>query len=232
MMKKVPDFGRYSEKIGEFQAQFERFYTLLVEYNGRFNLTSVTEKEEVVHKHFLDSLAGEFLLPHGAACVEIGSGAGFPSIPLKIVRRDLKLTLIESTGKKCTFLKEVVKELGLENVEVLQLRAEDAGRDAMYRERFDVCFARAVARLNTLSEYCLPLVRRGGLFVAYKGDAAEEVKEGERAISLLGGRMRESISYELPEGYGKRTLVCVEKVQGTPEKYPRGRGLERSRPLL
>ena len=226
----LPDFARYEEKIREKAALFEQFYALLLEYNGRFNLTAIVEREEVIHKHFLDSLAGEELLPSNANCVEVGSGAGFPSIPLKIVREDISLTLVESTGKKCDFLNIAVEKLGLKNVKVVCSRAEELARTA-HRERFDVCFARAVARLNTLAEYCLPLVKQGGFFLAYKGECGQELLESETSISLLGGGAAESICYDLPNGYGARTLVRVEKVKSTPQKYPRGRGLERRRPL-
>ena len=230
MSIKTPDFTYYHGKIRERAAQFERFYALLLEYNEKFNLTAILEREEVIHKHFLDSLAGEVFLPLNSNCVEVGSGAGFPSIPLKLVREDLKLTLVESTGKKCDFLNIAVEKLGLKNVTVICGRAEELGQREL-REKFDVCFARAVARLNTLSEYCLPLVKKGGRFLAYKGECGEELNECKNALALLGGGAAESVSYSLPDGYGARTLVCVEKVAPTPQKYPRGRGLERRKPL-
>lgn len=147
-----------------------------------------------------------------------------------IVREDLTFTLIESTGKKCEFLNVVIKELNL-NATVLCERAETAAKKAEYREQYDVCCARAVARLNTLSEYCLPFVKKGGAFIAYKGNAEEEIEESSRAIALLGGKKAEKICYDLPEGYGERTLVVIGKISSTPEKYPRGQGKERSKPL-
>ena len=226
----TPDFTLYEQKIREKAEKFELFYSLLSEYNGRFNLTTIVEREEVIHKHFLDSLAGEVLLPQGASCAEVGSGAGFPSIPLKIVRDDLKMTLIESTGKKCDFLNIAVEKLALKNVTVVCGRAEELAKGPL-RERFDVCFARAVARLNTLSEYCLPLVKVGGAFLAYKGECGEEFIQGKTALTSLGGGAAESVCYSLPNGYGGRTLIRVEKIKHTPEKYPRGRGLERRKPL-
>ncbi len=232
MQEKLPDFARICGQIGEKQAQFDAFYALLLEYNERFNLTAVTEKEEVFHKHFLDSVAGEGFLPRGAVCIEVGSGAGFPSIPLKIVREDLTLTLVESTGKKCVFLKEAVRALGLKGVEVVNARAEELGQDPAFREKFGVAFARAVARLNVLAEYCMPLVRVGGSFLAYKGDAEEEIREAEGALRLLGGGKKEVVRYDLPEGYGTRTLLNVQKEKHTPKGYPRGHGMEKRSPIV
>ncbi len=232
MRKNEPDFARISGQIQEKQAQFDAFYALLLEYNGRFNLTAVTEREEVFHKHFLDSVAGEGFLPYGATCVEVGSGAGFPSIPLKIVREDLTLTLVESTGKKCAFLKEAIRALGLKGVEVVNARAEELGQDPAFREKFDVSFARAVARLNVLAEYCMPLVRVGGSFLAYKGDAEEEIREAEGALRIFGGGKKEIVRYELPKGFGARTLLSVQKEKRTPKGYPRGHGMEKRSPIV
>ena len=225
-----PDFGTLGRVLEEKREKFGTFFRLLTEYNARFNLTAITEEEDVRVKHFLDSLAAESLIPKGARVAEVGSGAGFPSIPLMIAREDLFFTLIESTGKKCEFLRTAVKELGL-NAEVVNARAEDAGKDPSRRERYGVCVARAVAKLNTLAEYCMPLVQRGGLFIAYKGQDGE-LKEGARAISLLGGGETAEIAYTLPQGYGARTLVVAEKRTFTPAKYPRGNGAERRAPIV
>lgn len=215
----------------EKREEFSRFQALLLEYNQKFNLTAVVETREILFKHFLDSLAGEGFFPENSTVAEVGSGAGFPSLPLKIVREDLTFALFESVGKKCNFLKTAVKELRLGGTEVHQLRAEEAGKGE-FREKFDVCCARAVARMNTLAEYCLPLVRVGGRFIAYKGDVGEELLQAERAISLLGGRVETVAKYALPEGMGERTVVVVEKIGSTPRKYPRGRGKERSEPIV
>ena len=216
--------------IEEHRPLFERYFTLLTEYNARFNLTAITEETEVYEKHFLDSILAEEFFPVNARVLEVGSGAGFPSLPLKIVRDDLKFTLVESTGKKCEFLKVAVRELGLSNVTVLNGRAEDFAQNALYREQFDVCCARDVARLNTLSEYCLPFVKIGGAFIAYKGDAKEEVKEAQNALVKLGGKEARLFLYELPT-QGKRSLVYIKKVKSTPKGYPRGQGKERKNPL-
>ena len=213
-------------KYGE---KFEKLFNLLTEHNKMYNLTSITGREEVFLKHFLDSVVGESYLKQGADVCEIGSGGGFPSLPLKIIREDLKFTLIESTGKKCSYLQTAVDNLGLEGVKVLNIRAEEGARDPSLREKFDCAVARAVARLNTLCEYCLPFVKVGGVFVAYKGDVAEEIKEAQNAVKVLGGRLEECNAFKL--NGEKRCLVVIRKEASTPAKYPRGRGLERKKPL-
>ncbi len=215
---------------GEKRDVFFRFYELLKEYNARFNLTSITEESEIFTKHFLDSVAGESLFKQNASVAEIGSGAGFPSLPLKIVRPDLKFTLVESTGKKCEFLHVAAKELALENVEIVNARAEELARDARYREKFDHCCARAVARLNTLAEYCVPFIKKGGSFIAYKGDVAEEAEEAKRALKILGCGRTKIFSCQL-ETAGKRALFVADKTSSTPALYPRGNGKERKKPL-
>ena len=219
------------EGYGEFSEKFELFKEILKEYNKKCNLTAICDEKEVYIKHFFDSIKPQKYFPTGAKVVEIGSGGGFPSVPLKIVREDLNFTLIESTGKKCEYLKHVVDKLGFKDVQVLNIRAEDGGRDKKLRERFDAATARAVARLNTLCEYCLPYVRLGGRFIAYKEDADEEIKESENAVKILGGEIETVEKYDLLEGLGKRTVIVIKKVKETPEKYPRGRGLERKKPL-
>lgn len=225
------DPAAYSALInGEKKPLFEKYFSLLTEYNARFNLTAITEREEVFEKHFLDSVTGERLISSNADVLEVGSGAGFPSLPLKIIRNDLKFTLVESTGKKCEFLKTAVAELGLSDVTVLNERAETLAHDPFYREKFDVCCARAVAKLNTLSEYCLPFVKQGGKFLAYKANADEELREAENAIKKLGGRVGRIYRYSLPN-HGGRTLISVEKIKSTPALYPRGQGKERKNPL-
>ena len=225
-------FEEQTEKIkGEKKEMFSCFYALLKEYNARYNLTTILEEKEVFYKHFLDSLAGESLFEKNATVVEIGSGAGFPSLPLKIVRPDLSFTLLESVGKKCEFLSVVVDKLGLKEMNIYQKRAEDAAREGKFRETFTHATARAVARMNTLSEYCLPLVKCGGTFIAYKSGDVTEIDEAKNAYKLLGGKKKAVYAYELPFGYGARTLAVVEKVSKTPEKYPRGQGKERKNPL-
>ncbi len=210
--------------------KFKKFSLLLKEWNNKFNLTSIKDDLDIEIKHFLDSIKGEKYFFKNANVVEIGSGGGFPSIPLMIVRSDLKFTLIESVGKKCEFLKFVIKELDL-NGEVLNLRAEDCGKNEKYREKFDIVTARAVARLNTLSEYCIPLIKKGGLFIAYKGEDNGEEIESANAIKILGAKYKEKITYKLYNNENDRTLHIIEKIAITPQKYPRGNGKERSKPL-
>ena len=214
-----------------YREQFDKFARLLTEHNKICNLTSITDEKGVTYKHFYDSIVGEKLIPFGASVVEIGSGGGFPSIPLKIIRDDLKFTLIESTAKKCRYLEGVVDSLSLNCVQVLPLRAEEGAHDKKLREKFDFAVARAVAQLNTLCEYCLPYVRVGGKFVAYKGDCGEEIECARNAIKVLGGEIEETVDYTLPEDFGKRKLIVIKKIKSTPPAYPRGQGKERKQPL-
>lgn len=216
---------------GEFKEKFAAYRALILEYNERYNLTTILDEKDMFYKHFLDSVVGEKYFKNQAKVIEIGSGAGFPSIPLKLVRDDLSFTLVESVGKKCEFLHAVVDKLGLSNVNIYSKRAEDLAREEIHREKYDVVTARAVARMNTLSEYCLPFVRVGGLFVAYKSGDTEEIDEAKSAYKTLGARLKSVEKYELPEGYGERTLAVVEKMHATPNKYPRGQGKERKSPL-
>ena len=216
--------GEYGEKFGQFK-------NLLLDYNNKFNLTAITDEKEVYIKHFLDSVIGESFFTKNASVVEIGSGGGFPSIPLKLIRDDLHFLLVESTGKKCGYLQTVVDNLNLNNVQVKNARAEDTAREVIYREKFDFAVARAVARLNTLCEYCRPFVKVGGKFIAYKGDNDEEIREAANAIKILGGELEKAEKYELPDGE-KRTLIIIKKVAHTPKQYPRGQGKEKKAPIM
>lgn len=216
---------------GEHRESFDKFSKLLLDYNKICNLTSVTDEKGVEYKHFYDSIVGEGLIFNGAEVVEIGSGGGFPSIPLKLVRDDIKFTLIESTAKKCRFLKEVVDSLLLNCVKVENIRAEEGAHSVFLREKFDFAVARAVARLNVLCEYCLPYVKIGGKFIAYKSGDDGELKEAENAIKTLGGETENVIDYSLPENFGDRRLIVIRKIKHTPSAYPRGQGKERKRPL-
>ena len=211
--------------------QFALFRSIILEYNEKYNLTTILDEKEMYYKHFLDSLAGADLFKQNARVAEIGSGAGFPSIPLKIARPDLSFDLFESVGKKCEFLKVVVDKLGLSNMNIYNLRAEDCAKDKNFRERYDHATARAVARMNTLSEYCLPFVKIGGSFIAYKSGEIDEIIEAESAYKVLGGKCVKTEKYELLDGFGKRSLAVVEKIKSTPNRYPRGQGKERKNPL-
>ncbi len=219
------------ELLGEKREKLEVFRALLLEYNQRYNLTAITEEKDVTFKHFLDSAAGVDLFTQNAKVAEIGSGAGFPSIVLKILRPDLSFDLFESVGKKCDFLRVVAQELAFTGVNVYNLRAEDGAKKSEFRERYDFATARAVARMNTLSEYCLPFVKVGGKFIAYKSGDTTEIEEAKTAYKELGGKLSAVYAYSLPEGYGERVLAVVEKTKPTPTKYPRGQGKERSNPL-
>lgn len=222
----------YENKIkGDFAERFEELYLFLSEYNKKVNLTAITEKNAVFEKHFLDSVAGESLIFYGSRVIEIGSGGGFPSLPLKILRDDLAFDLVESTGKKCVYLQSCVDKFALGGVKVINGRAEELGREQNFREKYDAATARAVARLNILCEYCMPFVKVGGRFIAYKGECAQELKEAEKAIKVLGGELESAESYSLPSG-DKRTLVCIKKIKATPPLYPRGRGKERKNPIV
>ena len=224
------DMKKYEQLVFvQYKEKFEKLYDMLTEYNKRYNLTSITQKEDVFVKHFIDSVMGESYFPLGAEVCEVGSGGGFPSVPLKIVRDDLRFTLMESTGKKCSYLQAVVDSFEFEGVKVMNIRAEEGARDKLLRERFDAVTARAVARMNTLCEYCMPFLKVGGVFVAYKGDAAGELKEAENAVKVLGGVVEKCDKFEI--NGEKRSIVVIRKVSSTLEKYPRGRGLERKRPL-
>jgi len=224
------DVKNYEANVsGVYKDRFEMFKTILLEYNAKFNLTSVTDDDGIFYKHFVDSLAGEKFFPLKANVAEVGSGGGFPSIPLKIVREDLRFTLIESTEKKCGYLSAVVEKLNLKDMTVLNCRAEEVGK-AAFREKFDCATARAVARLNVLCEYCMPLVKVGGRFIAYKGNCEEELFEAQKAIKVLGGEL-ECAEKFLINGE-ERTILVIKKTAHTPEKYPRGQGKERKNPII
>ncbi len=240
-----------SQRLGvpltdEQLGQFARYHETLVGWNQRMNLTSIVEWEEVQTKHFLDSLAGLPLLaeemglslplaeslPAPLHLVDVGTGAGFPGVPLKIAAPSLRLTLIDGTGKKIQFLSHLRDELALKQVDVVRGRAEELGRQPTYREQFDVATARAVAPLNTLLEYLLPLVKVGGWAMVYKGArAAEEFVEARRAIDELGGETTRFAPVDVPFLEGQRFVLLIKKVGETPERYPRGQGLARKEPL-
>jgi 16S rRNA (guanine527-N7)-methyltransferase len=237
-----------SEHVRAFQV----YYHELGLWNLKFNLTTVTQYEQVQIKHFLDSLTCLLALPvPGAAraaglpdvvpfstaetpllCIDVGTGAGFPGLPLKIMRPALQMTLLESSQKKIAFLEHLVQCLGLKGVELLWTRAEEAGQDAHHRERYDVVLARAVADLGVLAEYCLPLCRKGGCVIAQKGAHIEhELQAAEAAVHLLGGQLREAKAIQLPGLKEPRSLVLIDKVGPTPAKYPRRPGMPHKRPL-
>ena len=214
--------------------KFEMYYRLLLEGNKRMNLTRIIEPEEVVIKHFIDSL--ELLLvckDVQGPLLDVGTGAGVPGIPLKIARPDLKLTLLDSSKKRVSFLSEVVETLRLPDVDVIHGRAEDYAQQNRYREQYATVVSRAVARLNVLAELCLPFVAVDGHFVAYKGpEGGDELQQEKNAIAQLGGLVGKKWEYQLPETMGDRTLLFFQKKVSTPKKYPRKAGTPEKRPLL
>lgn len=215
--------------------QFEIYFHTLVEWNEKMNLTAITEQSEVYLKHFYDSItAGFYFNPFQspATVCDVGAGAGFPSIPLKIVFPQLKVTIVDSLKKRIHFLEHLAKELELEEVNFVHDRAESFGQNKDYRESFDIVTARAVARLSVLSELCLPLVKVGGSFVAMKASSAkEEVEIGQKAISLLGGVVADSHSFVLPIEDSERNILIISKEKQTPKKYPRKPGTPNKEPI-
>jgi len=231
---------------------FQIYYRELSAWNRKFNLTTVASYRDVQLKHFLDSLTCLLALPVPGTtrderlpdvvplssketpllCIDVGTGAGFPGLPVKIMRPALRMSLLESSRKKIVFLEHLLKCLSLEGIELLWARAEEAGQDARHRQRYDVVLARAVADLTVLVEYCLPLCRKGGCFIAQKGAEVEaEVKEAEAATNLLGGKLREVKTLHLPGLKEPRSLVLIDKVGQTPAQYPRRPGMPKKRPL-
>ena len=214
--------------------QFRQYYEMLVEKNKVMNLTAITEWNEVIDKHFIDSISliKACDLSGDKYVLDLGCGAGFPGIPLKIAFPNLKMVLLDSLNKRILFLNEVIETLGLEDIEALHGRAEDYARKTEYREQFDYCVSRAVANLTTLSEYCIPYVKEGGTFISYKsGKVKEEIKEVKKALFLLGGKMDDMITFELPETDMERIFVKIKKEKKTPKRYPRKAGLPGKEPL-
>jgi 16S rRNA (guanine527-N7)-methyltransferase len=212
--------------------RFSRYADRLIEWNARFNLTAITEPREIVIKHFLDSLSATRSVPPAARVIDVGAGAGFPGLPIKIAWPAISLTLLEATRKKCEFLRAMIGELHLTNVFVVNARAEDAAHDPAHRESYDVAMARAVAEMPTLLEYLLPFVRIGGVAVAQKSkEAVNDVQHAEFAMTALGGRLKDIVSVRMPKLNEARYLVVIEKTAATPEKYPRRAGMPAKKPL-
>lgn len=215
-------------------SQFIKFYEMLVEWNKVMNLTGITEYDEVVMKHFVDSLS--IVKVNGfdnvTSIIDVGTGAGFPGIPLKIIFPEIKITLLDSLNKRIKFLNAVIDELELENIETIHGRAEDFSKKEDYREQYDLCVSRAVANLATLSEYCLPYVKEDGYFLPYKsGDIKEEAANSKKAVKILGGSIEDIISFEIPDTDMARTILKIHKTKATPKRFPRKAGLPTKEPI-
>lgn len=236
------DYQILEQKLGELgikqdQNQLERFhkfYQLLIEWNKVMNLTGITEYEDVVEKHFVDSLSiiKAIDLSRIHTVIDVGTGAGFPGIPLKIAFPHLRVVLLDSLNKRIKFLDEVISQLGLTEIRTIHGRAEEYAIKEEYREQFDLCVSRAVANLSTLSEYCLPYIQVGGMFIPYKsGEIDDEVEQSKKAVRILGGNIKEVMKFELPGTDIHRSFVLIHKEQHTQKKYPRKAGIPAKEPL-
>lgn len=221
--------------LGQKQKQkFIRYKELLLEWNKKINITAITEDKEVDIKHFLDSLTAfnSDKLKGNKKIIDVGTGGGFPGIPLKIINDDLDITLLDSLNKRISFLKEVIDSLGLQNIDAIHGRAEELSRKDDYREKYDICISRAVASLDTLSEYCLPFVKKGGYFISMKGPEVEkEINLSKNAINILGGKLEDKKIITIPKSDISHSLIIIKKIRQTPTKYPRGGGKPKKKPL-
>ena len=226
LIKKCP------ELTDKMQQQLEEYMKLLLEWNEKINLTAITEEDDIILKHFVDSLTILKYIKEGNSIVDVGTGAGFPGIPLKIAREDIKVTLVDSLNKRILFLNEVIEKLGLQKVETLHFRAEEFGQNKKYRESFDIATSRAVANLSTLVEYLLPLVKVGGICICMKGsEINEELENAKKAIQILGGKIEQVEEFTLPESDIKRNIVIIKKTKDTPSRYPRKPGTPSKEPI-
>lgn len=217
--------------------KFKKYYEIMIEWNSFINLTSIIDYEEVEIKHFIDSLSIVNIFPEikdktKYTVLDMGTGAGFPGIPLKIVFDNLDIVLMDSLNKRVNFLNHVINELSLNGIKAVHYRAEEAARNNIYREKYDICVSRAVAKMSTLSEYCIPFVKKGGYFIPYKsGKVDSEINEAKRAVSILGGKIIREEKFILPESDIERILILVEKDKHTPDMFPRAGGKPVKEPL-
>ena len=212
--------------------KFYRYMELLLEWNEKINLTAITNPEDIILKHFIDSLTIEEYINKGESLVDVGTGAGFPGIPIKIYRDDINVTLVDSLNKRINFLNIVIEELKLEKIKAIHSRAEECGKNVKYREKFDVSASRAVANLATLSEYLIPLIKQQGKSICMKGsEIEEELNNSKKAIKVLGGKILKVDEFTLPNSDIKRNIIVIKKVENTPAKYPRKPGIPAKEPI-
>lgn len=231
--KLIINVDKLGTNLSEIQLkQFYNYMNLLIEWNKKVNLTAITEPDEIILKHFVDSLTISKYISDGTKVVDVGTGAGFPGIPLKIVRQDVDITLLDSLQKRINFLDEVINELNLEKITTIHSRVEDFGKNKKYREEFDIATSRAVANLSTLSEYLLPLVKVGGKVISMKGSLIqEELENSKNAIKILGGKIEKVDEFDLPNSDISRNIVLIDKIKTTPNRYPRKAGEPSKKPL-
>lgn len=233
--KKLINF--YANKINimfteEQIIQFYKYMNLLIEWNKKINLTSIEEPQEIILKHFIDSLTINSYIEDNQTLVDVGTGAGFPGIPIKIYRPNVKIVLVDSLNKRINFLNEVIKELNLKDIETVHSRVEDFGKNSKYRESFDIVTARAVSNLAVLSEYLVPLTKIGGNCICMKGnEIEEECNNAKNAIKILGGKISKIDTFKLPENDISRNIIVIQKTNKTPNKYPRKAGIPSKEPL-
>lgn len=239
-MEKIEFLRHVKQKAQEIgynlqEEQLEQFFTykeLLIEWNKKMNLTAIEQEEDIITKHFIDSLSIASYIPDTAKVIDIGTGAGFPGIPLKILKKDLSITLLDSLNKRITFLKEVIRNLSLENIQAVHARAEELAHKEEYREQYDIAVSRAVAPMHTLLEYMLPYVKIGGKCICMKGpNLQEESKDLQNCLETLGGKIERIEEIVLPETEIKRNIMLIKKENKTPKKYPRNPGMPSKKPL-
>ncbi len=226
LLQEIPDLTE------QMQQQFEDYMKLLLEWNEKINLTAITDENDIIQKHFVDSLTISKYIKNKTSIVDVGTGAGFPGIPIKITRQDVNVTLVDSLNKRLLFLQDVIEKLNLKQVQTVHSRAEEFGQNKKYRESFDVAVSRAVANMSTLVEYLLPLVKLNGICICMKGpEIKEEIEASKKAIQVLGGKIENIEEFCLPNSDIKRNIIIIRKINSTPNKYPRKPGTPAKEPI-